>query len=85
MTPQTLNLLYSIALIIAIVGAGLYQLILLVFHNGATDPKVTDIIVTLIGLLMAFRHAADVKNSNGSSGTNGIVGQNGNAPKKDGK
>jgi hypothetical protein len=75
MTPQTLNLLYSVALILAIVGAGIYQLLSLVFH-GSADSKITDIIVTLMGLLMAFRHAADLKNGNGSSGTNLTSGAN---------
>lgn len=68
MTSQKVNLIIGLALILAIVGTAAAGVITLILH-GTWDPKITDIIVMLGGLLMSFRHVNDIKAGNGASGT----------------
>lgn len=67
MDTQTFNMIIGIGLVVALSVFGIVQIVGLIV--GHPVSWVEGMIVALVGLLQAFRHAGDVKNGNGSSGT----------------
>lgn len=63
---ETLNKIISIALIVLLIVFGLVQLAGIV--TGHPVSWVESAVIAVMALLQAYRHSADVKNGNGSSG-----------------
>jgi hypothetical protein len=63
---NTLNLIIGIGLVVALVVTGAVQLVGVA--TGHPIVGIEQVVTALVGILVAFRHASDVKNGNGSSG-----------------
>lgn len=63
---NTFNMIMSIALVVSIIAVSGVQLVAM-FTNHPVSWAET-LIISLMGLLQAYRHIADVRSGNGSSG-----------------